>query len=85
MPANLVTGLAAGLRFAHPADPVAQELQAKIRSEGHRKDARRGHWYLAHEKLGQMILERYADLPIELTHDVQGIACHDESASIGTT
>jgi len=33
-PVHLVTGLAAGLLFDHPADPVAQEMQARIRSQG---------------------------------------------------
>ncbi len=33
-PTHLVTGIVAGLHFAHPADPIAQELQARLRRDG---------------------------------------------------
>lgn len=33
-PTHLVTGIAAALRFDHPDDPIAQELQARLRKEG---------------------------------------------------
>jgi mannitol-1-phosphate 5-dehydrogenase len=33
-PANLATGIAAALRFDHPDDPIAQELQARLRAAG---------------------------------------------------
>ena len=33
-PVHLVTGIAAGLRFAHPDDPVAQQVQAQLREQG---------------------------------------------------
>ncbi len=33
-PVNLATGIAAALRFDHPADPIAQELQARLRRDG---------------------------------------------------
>ncbi len=33
-PTHLITGIAAGLRFDHPADPTAQELQARLRQDG---------------------------------------------------
>ena len=62
LPANLVTGLAAGLRFAHPADPVAQELQAKIRSEGFEKTLAGVTGIAPAERLGRMILDRYAEI-----------------------
>lgn len=61
-PAHLITGLAAGLRFAHPADPIAQELQAKIRMDGIEKTLVDITGILPGEKLGRMILERCADL-----------------------
>ena len=33
-PVHLVTGIAAGLRFAHPDDPVAQQVQMQLREQG---------------------------------------------------
>ena len=33
-PVHLVTGIAAGLRFAHPDDPVAQQVQVQLREQG---------------------------------------------------
>ena len=33
-PVHLVTGIAAGLRFAHPDDPVAQQVQVQLRKKG---------------------------------------------------
>jgi mannitol-1-phosphate 5-dehydrogenase len=60
-PVNLVTGLAAGLHFAHPADPIAQELQSKIRMDGIEKTLAGATGISPDEKLGKMILERYAN------------------------
>ena len=58
-PAHLVTGIAAGLHFAHPADPIAQELQAKIRTNGIEKTLADVTGISTDEKLGTMILERH--------------------------
>ena len=33
-PVHLVTGIAAGLHFAHPDDPVAQQVQMQLRNRG---------------------------------------------------
>ncbi|MGC8780321.1 MAG: mannitol-1-phosphate 5-dehydrogenase [Anaerolineae bacterium] len=33
-PTHLVTGIVAGLAFDHPEDPIAQELQARLRRDG---------------------------------------------------
>ena len=41
-PVHLVTGIAAGLRFAHPDDPVAQQVQAQVTGTGDRARAGRG-------------------------------------------
>lgn len=62
VPANLVTGLAAGLHFAHPDDPGAQDLQAKIKLLGVEKTLAEVTGISPEEELGKMILERYADL-----------------------
>ena len=39
IPTNLVTGIAAGLHFDPDADPLAQELQAKLHGRGLARDA----------------------------------------------
>ncbi len=62
MPVNLVTGLAAGLHFSHPADRIAQELQGRIKTLGIEKTLAEVTGISPDEELGQMILERYADL-----------------------
>jgi mannitol-1-phosphate 5-dehydrogenase len=61
-PANIVTGIAAGLRFDHPADPVAQELQAKIKASGIERALAEVTGIAPGDKVGRMIMERYADL-----------------------
>jgi mannitol-1-phosphate 5-dehydrogenase len=61
-PAHLVTGLAAGLRFAHPADPGALELQAKIARDGVEQTLTEVSGISPRDKLGRMVLERYAEL-----------------------
>ncbi len=63
LPANLVTGLAAGLHFAHPADPVALDLRARIATNGIETTLVQVTGIRPDEKLGQMILERYRELP----------------------
>ena len=41
-PVHLVTGIAAGLRFAHPDDPVAQQVQVQLKEQGIERVLRRG-------------------------------------------
>jgi mannitol-1-phosphate 5-dehydrogenase len=36
-PVNLITGIVAALRFDHPADPIARELQARLATDGIRR------------------------------------------------
>jgi hypothetical protein len=36
-PVNLITGIVAALRFDHPADPIAHELQARLATDGIRR------------------------------------------------
>ncbi|MBM4459177.1 MAG: mannitol-1-phosphate 5-dehydrogenase [Chloroflexi bacterium] len=36
-PVNLITGIVAALRFDHPADPIAGELQARLATDGIRR------------------------------------------------
>jgi mannitol-1-phosphate 5-dehydrogenase len=62
IPVNLVTGLAAGLHFAHPADPLAQELQTKIRANGVEKTLAEVTGISPEEELGRMILDRYCEI-----------------------
>ncbi len=62
MPVNIITGLAAGLRFDHPADPGAQELQAKIRANGVERALAEVTGIAPDSKLGKAILERYVAL-----------------------
>jgi mannitol-1-phosphate 5-dehydrogenase len=61
-PVHIVTGLAAGLRFAHPADPVAQELQARIKAHGLARTLVEVTGIAPQEKLGGMIIERYEEI-----------------------
>ncbi len=62
LPVHVVTGLAAGLRFDHPADPIAQELQARIKAQGIEKTLGEVTGIAPDGKLGKMILERATDL-----------------------
>lgn len=61
-PVHLATGLAAALRFDHPADPVAQALQAEIKANGVAKALAEVTGIAPDEKLGQMILERHQEI-----------------------
>jgi mannitol-1-phosphate 5-dehydrogenase len=61
-PVNIITGLAAGLRFDHPADPVAQELQARIKANGLHEALPQTTGIPAESRLGAMILERYKEI-----------------------
>jgi mannitol-1-phosphate 5-dehydrogenase len=61
-PVHIVTGIAAGFRFNHPADPVAQELQAKIRANGIIRTLVEVTGILPEDPLGEMILRRYGEL-----------------------
>jgi mannitol-1-phosphate 5-dehydrogenase len=58
-PVNLVTGIAAGLRFAHPDDPVAQQVQAQLREHGIERVLIEVCGLATDEPLAGMIIERY--------------------------
>jgi len=58
-PVHLVTGIAAGLRFAHPDDPVAQRVQAQLREQGIERVLAEVCGLAADEPLARMVIERY--------------------------
>ena len=58
-PVHLVTGIAAGLRFAHPDDPVAQQVQAQLREQGIERVLTEVCGLAADEPLARMVIERY--------------------------
>ena len=58
-PVNLVTGIAAGLRFAHPDDPVAQQVQAQLREQGIERVLAEVCGLAADEPLAKMVIERF--------------------------
>jgi mannitol-1-phosphate 5-dehydrogenase len=58
-PVHLVTGIAAGLRFAHPDDPVAQQVQAQLKEQGIERVLAEVCGLLADEPLVRMVMERY--------------------------
>jgi mannitol-1-phosphate 5-dehydrogenase len=57
-PVHLVTGIAAGLRFAHPDDPVAQHVQVQL-DQGIERVLAEVCGLAADEPLARMIVERY--------------------------
>jgi mannitol-1-phosphate 5-dehydrogenase len=59
IPTNLVTGIAAALHFDSRADPLAQELQAKLRSRGLAATLAEVCGLAADEPLFEMVMERY--------------------------
>mgnify|MGYP000928114993 CR=1 FL=1 len=61
-PVHLVTGIAAGLRFAHAGDPVAQALQARIATEGIEQVASEVTGFDATSPLLAQVIARYAAL-----------------------
>jgi mannitol-1-phosphate 5-dehydrogenase len=58
-PVHLVTGIAAGLRFAHPDDPVAQQVQVQLRERGIERVLTEVCGLASDEPLAGMIVERY--------------------------
>ena len=58
-PVHLVTGIAAGLRFAHPDDPVAQQVQVQLREQGIERVLTEVCGLAADEPLTGMVIERY--------------------------
>jgi mannitol-1-phosphate 5-dehydrogenase len=58
-PAHLVTGIAAGLRFAHPDDPVAQQVQVQLKEQGIERVLAEVCGLAADEPLTEMVIERY--------------------------
>jgi mannitol-1-phosphate 5-dehydrogenase len=58
-PVNLVTGIAAGLRFAHPDDPVAQQVQVQLKEQGVESVLTDVCGLAPDEPLAGMIVERY--------------------------
>jgi len=58
-PAHLVTGIAAGLRFAHPDDPVAQQVQAQLREQGMERVLAEVCGLAPDEPLTEMIIQRH--------------------------
>jgi mannitol-1-phosphate 5-dehydrogenase len=61
-PVYLVTGIAAGLRFAHPDDPVAQEVQAQLRVQGIERVLAEVCGLGPDEPLKRMVIERYGTI-----------------------
>ncbi len=61
-PVHLVTGIAAGLRFAHPDDPVAQALQARISADGIEKVASEVTGIASSSPLFAQVMVRYTAL-----------------------
>ena len=58
-PVHLITGIAAGLRFAHPDDPVAQQVQTQLREQGIERVLTDVCGLAADEPLAGMVIERY--------------------------
>jgi mannitol-1-phosphate 5-dehydrogenase len=58
-PVHLVTGTAAGLRFAHPDDPVAQQVQAQLREQGIERVLAEVCGLAPDEPLTEMIIQRF--------------------------
>jgi mannitol-1-phosphate 5-dehydrogenase len=58
-PVHLVTGIAAGLRFAHPDDPVAQQVQVRLREQGIERVLAEVCGLAPDEPLAGMIVKRY--------------------------
>jgi mannitol-1-phosphate 5-dehydrogenase len=59
MPVHLVTGIAAGLRFAHPDDLVAQQVQVQLKEKGIERVLAAVCGLAADEPLAGMVIERY--------------------------
>ena len=58
-PTHLVTGIAAGLRFDHPDDPIAQELQTRLRRDGAGRVLEEVCGLAPGEPLREMVTARY--------------------------
>ncbi len=58
-PVHLVTGIAAGLCFAHPDDPVAQQIQTQLREQGIEHVLTEVCGLAADEPLARMVIQRY--------------------------
>ena len=58
-PVHLVTGIAAGLRFAHPDDLVAQQVQVQLKEKGIERVLAAVCGLAADEPLAGMVIERY--------------------------
>lgn len=61
-PVHLVTGIAAGLHFAHAGDPIAQALQARIAADGIAQVASAVTGFEGSSPLLSRVLARYAAL-----------------------
>ncbi len=61
-PTNLVTGIAAGLLFDHPDDPVAQDLQARLHGYGLARTLADACELAPGEPLFAMVVARYREL-----------------------
>ena len=62
IPTNLVTGIAAGLHFDPDADPLAQELQAKLDGRGLAATLAEVCGLAPGEPVFEMVVERYAQM-----------------------
>ncbi len=58
-PVHLVTGIAAALKFNHPEDPLAAELQAKLHGYGLARTLSEVSELPAGEPLAEMVMARY--------------------------
>jgi mannitol-1-phosphate 5-dehydrogenase len=62
LPTHLATGIAAGLRFDHAADPVAQAVQVRVREAGFDAVLSEVCGIDPAEPLGRLVAERYRSL-----------------------
>jgi mannitol-1-phosphate 5-dehydrogenase len=58
-PVHLVTGIAAGLRFAHPDDPVAQQVQRQLKEQGIERVLIEVCGLAPDDPLTEMVIERF--------------------------
>ena len=58
-PVHLATGIAAGLRFAHPDDPVAQQVQVQLRELGIERVLTEVCGLAVNEPLARIVIEQY--------------------------
>ena len=61
-PVHLVTGIAAGLCFAHPDDPVAQQIRTQLREQGIERVLTEVCGLAPNEPLAEMVIKRFREI-----------------------